>query len=708
MNKKTSIYPQAEQCLLEKNIVYTHFREDFNIIVDKFNDFNQHFNITTDEDGNITGLSTKDYSFFKEFYTLSNKIETKDTKREKSFPDISLDEIGAIEWELISFCSGFQSSSVNSRLKFVIGNVGEGKSTLINYVLKYLFQEKHSLKNSLLPIIINCQGYLSKINSENKKGISINDFVDNLVKNVFYDKMRFHITISNDEFWDWYEKNITSKYRQEIIDLRAFSFDKLKLKREILSLRKSEKNENEDFFIHTMSYAIQKLKKQIVIVFDNVDPFDIEKVVEFYWKAKNYINQSPIKIIITVRKDTFRKLKLKINDTASLSPITINTNLENILKRRCTKILEKVEFSNQKRPLVFTSGNTTYNKNINPISHLSFIIQGLLDDYTINCISKFAKKNIRNELELLRIIFESGFLPNSILSKSLFKSDGDESSFIVPPEFILSSILTFGYGTYFTSVSKKLKIPGVINILSNSYHNNPIQIFSKLYILNYLQKKGFKDEQKKTNIIDVYAKCVKNMNDSSEYIEGFKNSLYRLFNAGLITSPDIDFAESQEEFENYVSDIRISSLGDFYFDFLLKSPFYLMFMKDDVYLENVNSFEDAYFVSKKYPKDRYFWTNFKNLILFLKEYGELELKAINSFLSYNTFDVFNSNFNSENENLFSLTILNSLTDFVNNKNQLTIFAISFFDNYQVCNAGDITELDKVISHLQKSYKEIIK
>jgi hypothetical protein len=705
MNKKNTIFPTEELCFLDKNIIYQHFYDDFNVIMDKFNDFNQQFNIKTDDDGNIVGLSNKDYTFFKEFYTISKRIQTEDPIRKKRFPDLTYEDIGVSEWELITFCSTFQST-MNNRLKFVVGNIGEGKSTLINYVLKYLLQEKQSIKNNILPILINCQGYLSTIESGIKKGISINDFFDKLIKKIFFDLMRFQIAISNDSFWNWYEKNIVSDYRQEIIDLRSLGYDETGQVFEIRKLRKKEKDTNEDFFIHSISYAIQILKKQIIIVFDNVDPFDIEKVVEFYWKAKNYINQSPVKIIITVRKDTFRKLKFKIHETASLEPIIMDTSLENILRLRCTKLLEKVEYSNVIRPLIYTSDNVSYKKEINPIFHLSGIIEGILDEYAVNYISKFAKKNIRNELELLRIVFKSGFLPNSILDKSLFKDKNTRVT--VPPEYILSSIITFGYGTYFTSMSKKFKVPGVVNILSNSNHNNPIQIFSKLYILNFLQKKGHREEQKMETIIGIFCQCIKNMKDREELLESFKYSLYRLFNVGLLTSADFDHANTQEEFELYVKDLRISSLGNFYYETLLTSPFYLFYVKDDVYLDNISGFTDAYSVLKNFPKNRYFWENFKNLIQFLREYGDVEIKAMKSFIEFNTYDVFNSNFNPSYENLFSLKILNSLSDFSTKKGQLSNLFITFFDKNQMFNSTDISDLENVISYLKESYKKLFK
>ena len=469
-------------------------------------------------------------------------------------------------------------------------------------------------------------------------------------------------------------------------------------------MRKKEKIENDNFYIHAISYAISEKKKQIVIVFDNVDPFDIDTICDFYWKAKNYINQAPIKIIITVRKDTFRKLQEKISNTAVLRTIQVETRLDEILKNRCNKLLEKVEHANEKRPMIFTAENLTYSTKINPITYLSKLIQAILDDYSINFISLFAKRNIRNELEILRIIMESGFIPNSVLHKSFFETTGKIIS--VPPEYLLSSIITFGYGTYFTSLSREFNIPGVLNMLSNSHHSNHIQLFSKLYILNYLQKKGFRGETKRAQIMDLYSKCVEKMYDAAELIEAFKYSFYRLFNAGLVSSPDINHVENQEEFEMLVDDIRISKLGEFYFGTLLTSPFYLFFIKDDVYLDNINDFEDAYFVLENYKRDRYFWTNIKNLVIFLKQYGLMELEAINKFVQFNVFDYFFQNFSCGDKKLFALKILYELQSYCNSNSEKTNFLVSFFDKNQIFYSSDINEIHNTIIYLENKYQKI--
>mgnify|MGYP001021160730 CR=1 FL=1 len=705
MKKKTSIYPSADQCLLDKNIIYQHFNGEFNRIVDKFNDFNQDFTVKLNSEGDIIGLTRKDYQFFEEFYTISKTIGTKNKARDKKFYDLDLNEIGATEWDVISFCSNFDGTE-NSRLKFIYGNVGEGKSTLINYVLKYLYNKRSSLKTSFLPILINCHGFLSRIKSEKEKGKTTDEFIDKLIKEKVLDKFRKEISVDNEDFWKWYEQNIESPYRRKINNIRKIHYKQEEETHEIYKLRFDEENVNLDFFLHVLSYVINDLKKEVVVVFDNIDPFDIETIKEFYWKAKNYINLSPIRIIVTLREDTLRKLQDSIKDIAYLKTIAIQTNLVDILKRRCKKLLENIETANQTKPLLFNHDGITYNNFINPIQHVSVIIDSILSDYSLNYITLFSKKNIRNELELLRIIFESGFIPNSVLNKSLYSSK--EHPIVIPPEFILSSIITFGYGTYFTKKSREFKIPGVINILSNSNHDNPIQILTKLYILEFLNGKGQQSQQKRTELVNTFSVCVEKMNDKNELLSSFNYCLYRLFNTGLITSPDMHSVSSQDEFEKYIIDIRISTLGEFYYETLLSSPFYLFYVKDDVYLSDINMFDDAYTVLKNNNKNRYFWLNFKNLITFLNEYGNLEIAALSKFIEFESFNLFEHSFCCKKSKLFSIMILDELIKFCNSKDLHSKMLITFFDNYQVLNSSDITELESTKKDLYTKYTNLLK
>ncbi len=705
MKKKNSIYPIINGCLLDENIIYEHFREEFVTIIDKFNDYNNPLSTKIASDGTIEGLTKKDNFFFSNLYVPAIPLRTVDELRQKLLSDIAENEIGILEWQLILFCTSFGKSFQNNRIIFVTGNVGEGKSSLINYVLKYLYINRKSLKNRILPIILNCQGHYTKLKREKEKNGDIVSFIDDFIKKNLNNKLKNDTTPDNIDFWDWYKKQaFATNYSSEMLDIEHSRLKEEDLQRETFELRKKEKKENPYFPYYSAYYVVQKQKKEIVFVFENVDPFDIDIITDFYWKAKFIVNNSPIKVIISLRQNTYRKLEKLIAEVSIIRTISIKSDLKKILESRCEFLENQIKLQEVKKPLILSIyGDKSVTIKISPYSAIKKITQAILTDYGQNCVVTFSNRNIRNQLELLRIVFSSGLLSSSEMGKILLQEDSTTG---IPPELLISTISTFGHGTFFSKIAKQLDVPGVINVLSSTYHKYPIQIFTKLYILSYLNNKGFEIDNDKNEIINIFQQITSKMRDNKDLLDSFIYSFYRLFNKGLISSPDIHFTKSKNEFIETVEEIRISALGEYYYETLIESPFYLFFIKDDVYLNDISSFEDSLSILKNYNPNRYFWLNFKNLISFLKEYGQLELDSIKQFVNYNCFDIFNNNFGCNGSKLFTLKIIENLIQFIKSNSYKTNSLIYFIDNKQIFNTTDITELDNIKEHLETEYFNI--
>jgi hypothetical protein len=707
MEKKTSIYSNAKQCFLPENIIFDHLREEFNNVFEKFNDYNQPFSIKTTPNGVIEGLTKKDHNFFKESYVPAQPLRTIDEIRSKLLYDILDEELGVIEWQLIVFCTGFRDSYKGNRIILITGNVGEGKSSVINYVLKFLYYQKKSFKEFVLPIIFNCHGYKPELIKEVKDKGSLVEWIDKHI-NIFLNNINKDFSeINNEEFWIWYEERFKTFYSAYVKDLKKLGLEEKELDNRIKERRMNEKYDNKEFIYNAAYYITDKQKKNIVVVFDNIDPFDIEIIELFYWKAESIINISPIKVIISLRGDTYRKLKQRIIDIGQLKTIQIYSDLKKIIERRCLNLEKKIELNSEKKPLIIPLHKSgTIEVKSNPYKVIHQIITIILNPIGMNCISTFSCKNIRNSLELLRIVFSSGFLPICEIGGMLMISE-KETQQTLPPEYLISTITTFGYGTFFSKELKKTNVPGIINILSCSHHQHPIQIFSKLYILSYLKNKGFElDTNNKDKILEIYQACTHSMIIKEELNESFFQSFYRLFTTGLISSPEIHNVYSIDEFENDVTEVRLSSLGDYYFDFLLTYPFYLIFAKDDVYVENPSSFSDAYFIYNNTDINKYFWTNFRNLSLFLKEYGLMEIFAIKEFIKHETYTIFQHNFGCLSDNLFTVKIIKGLQNFVVNKDLKSVPLINFLNEKQIFNTADITILDDTRIHLESEYRKL--
>ena len=703
MKKKNFTYSENSTCSIDNNIIYEHFQEDINRVLDKFHDFNKPTkSLRKSVKANI-GLRKEDVEFFKEVYCPSKPLRTKHEVREKIFRDINSSEIGQNEWELIIFATSLENAYINDRMLFVKGKVGEGKSSIINYVFKYIYHTKKSFSNQVFPIVINCQGYRNKLRKLKQDEGDIENFLNQKIAIKLKNKLKSNIEPTNENFWNWYADSFdNTSYPSDILFVKDDDSDK------IMELRKKE-YESEYFFMNAAHYISEIQNKEINIVFDNIDPFEINIVKDFFWFSKNLIDNGPFKVVLPVREDTYSKLIREIEEIKIVEKIELSTDLEKILLRRCDVINKTIEKSKDRKPFKIEINNKQYEYNKESLAYVKNLISAITSKSGANTILMFSKRNVRAELQLLRIVLSSGLIPlislGKVLTQTNFK-DSLKNDYVIPPEFIVQAIVTFGFGTFFTKQSKKNKIPGIMNVLSNADHTYPMQIFIKQMILSYLEKNGNREGQSKDIIKQQFTNCIKKMPNKKTLLDSFDYCMYRLFNVGLIISPDIYYAKSLKEFNEHVNDIRISLLGQYYLNDLVNMPEYLFYIKDDVYLENTDDFDDAFYVYTEYPSKKYFWKNFKNLGKFLFEYGKLEIEHLKKLKSYNTFDIYDLNFNTHPHKLFTLKIISGLEEYANTP--LYTKKMNHYMDSQIFDSMDLKPLIETKTKLTKQYNEEIK
>ncbi len=536
MKKKNFIYSENSTCLIDNNIIYEHFQEEITRVLDKFHDFNKKTKPVRKSGKANIGLRKEDVEFFKEVYCPAKPLRTIHEVREKIFRDINPDEIGQDEWELIIFATSLENAYLNDRMLFVKGKVGEGKSSIVNYVFKYLYHTKKSFASKVFPIVVNCQGLRNKLRKSKLEKSNIDEFLISMIATKLKNKLGSIIAPDNEHFWNWYAESFdNTSYPTDILFIRDIDNKKL------FELRKKE-YESEYFYMNVAYYISEIQKKEIIIVFDNIDPFEIEIIVDFFWFSKNLIDNGPFKIILPVREDTYSKLIKGIEEIKIVEKIELSTDLEKILLRRCEVIDKSIEKNKSKKPFIIQIGNKKYEYNKESIKYVKNLISAITSKSGTNTILTFAKRNVRAELQLLKIVLSSGLIPLISFGKVLTNSNFEKTlsnEYVIPPEFIVQALVTFGYGTFITKQSKKNKIPGVINILSNADHIYPSQIFIKLMILSYLNRNGDREGQPKQQIVELFKSCIENMPNKKSLLDSFYYCLYRLFNVGLLTSPDI-------------------------------------------------------------------------------------------------------------------------------------------------------------------------
>lgn len=678
MKKKNTQY-SIDETKLPVNIVYDHFRNAFSNVVGNFNPF---------------AIDDDDFEkFSKDLYYPSNPLITK----KSFFPDIRLDEIGESEWELLAFSSNFKKISSNERIMFLLGNIGTGKSTLVNYVYRYLY-ERASVRTKILPLVISCQDYHEEISESLEPG-ELFKFIN---KKIIIPKLsvlvKDIVNVNKKEFWNWYEIHSTSSdYSAKLDDLRAI-YTKDRLKGEIRKLRKEEKEQNDNFYLLVIDYLKEVEDKYVTIVFDNLDPFDINIVKNFYWISMNYSNKSKYaRIVMSIRNNTYYKILANIQQVSIVKKLEHKVNLSNILSKRCDKLAQYIDKINNSSLTLIVEGKTIVIKPEKLDEMFSKILKAIVSSDGRNYLYKFSKGNIRSQLELITIIFSSGIIPKSIFGKIFLLSDGGDETYTIPTAFIVRAIVTFGYSTYFTSKSRELVIPGVINVLSCAYNESNVKIFIKLFILRYLKHRRANFSKIKND----WCSVTKNIYDTDIVIDAFKYCMARLFNAGLIHSPDTPFID---DFDNHddIHELSLSPLGDLYIEDLICNPEYLFFIKDDVYVNDTTTFESSIEVFSKYPINKQYWISFLNIIYFLRQYGDMELSILRKIREFEKLDDFIHLFATEEEPLVTLYILKDLQ-----RKSVTKKDLDGFIEKQIFDHRIQSEIDITMNYFEEKLKEIL-
>lgn len=331
----------------------------------------------------------------------------------------------------------------------------------------------------------------------------------------------------------------------------------------------------------------------------------------------------------------------------------------------------------------------------------SKILKAIVSSDGRNYLYKFSKGNIRSQLELITIIFSSGIIPKSIFGKIFLLNDGDNNTYNIPTAFIVRAIVTFGYSTYFTSKSRELRIPGVINVLSCAHNESSVKIFIKLFILRYLKHKRASFSKIKKD----WCSVTKNIYDTDIVIDTFEYCMDRLFNAGLIHSPDTPFID---DFNNYVNkhgdihELSLSPLGELYVEDLICNPEYLFFIKDDVYVNDTTTFEGSIEVFNNYPINKQYWIGFLNTIHFLKQYGEMELSILRKLREFEILDGFIHLFATEEEPLVTLYILKDLQ-----RKSITKKDLDGFIEKQIFDSRVPNDIEETINYFTEELKKIL-
>ncbi len=607
--------------------------------------------------------------FFKNLYIPAKEfsIEYKELLSSliHDFPELQEIPFGPNEYDLINFALSDDMKEL--RLLPLIADIGQGKTTLILYTFVYMWQNVLGFRERTIPIIINFHEFLILFEENKQNGFKF--LTENEIINRILIIVTQYTRVNNDNFWEWYGKRSKTIY---LVDLTAINDTKSgkEKKAEIHRLRIKEM-QTESYILLSVKYLKAILNKQVIIIFDNLDPLYIKSIERIIQYSKRIIETSSIKILYTIRSSTFELLADKVKRI--ILPIKVEfyrVMTKDVLVTR-TRII-----SDEVCDTIAKFGVTLNNKKIF-IPDVKKVFNSIIETIqnNSNIITLLARRNIRDEIKLLRILLRSRFLPEWVYTTAIFDKMELTQTKKIPKHVFLAAFVTNIYSTYVES--QKSEVPGLMNVLStNSPHNS----FKFLYILilSYIVKnEGGLFELSKLKY-DLQS-LLSNSHHTEAFTTNFNQVVKILINRGLISSPEAFSIEAFDTITPLITKIEITSLGEYYINELIYDFNYVIYIKDEVALDIIN-FYGVYCNRNKalhqqhFDKGKYMHGNLKDLSKFLIEYGKSEIEFIKELKKRSKYNFYKRIFCNAPSSLYTYDILASIkrqfegTDYANSLN----------------------------------------
>ena len=607
----------------------------------------------------IVYATTPDFERGKYFFDISQKkwdinIDKNDEKfyAENYFPVITIKSTNstnssgtnqAIQYEIpakYKHCVGVAENEIltfiyngGNRL-LLIGKEGWGKTTLLRFI-SHLIPNLKNIERDCVPI------YFSFNKRINDLSVNIKELTEvqrqDRYNNILYDEILLNAIRYFTK--SMLQSDLSSPFYKTILNEPQFSNEIMEFEdiykqanngwitsidRDIQwnNLRKKISNKKE-----TVLWSFAYLIKNSVIpllIFDDLDPLNIEfhKYLynETFYLAHNY----KIKIILSIRPRINERL-----ERFTQGAVRINTriyldfpNIVQYLKGKDNRI-SKVVSEMKKKEIILDNGSKIIPNDIEKF--FRNYLQILLYSDTRNFIKNISGGNMRVCNELIHVFIRSGFVNSDELITKIINYNKNRT-FLLPLWIVYSSIITHNHYTVFGQYTLKditsHKVH-LVNILCNGNENlNPLLL--RLHLLSMFVRNNNNHfvEQVKEKYKKIISECNEIIFDRS-----INRVLQRFNNGGLISSPTCGFIENYEDVKPN-DEFRKEELGEYYIKDILEIFEYLSFMKDDTDFGNnrkeiqsciqvkghINRFTEVIkYLQYLYEEEIAFYINLKNL-----------------------------------------------------------------------------------------------
>ena len=625
-----------DECIIEDNILYRHFQTEFLNALSGPPDREPRKEEITSEEYHYN-LDEEEIKFYENIFVPSTlyHLSDNDSYLQEIFKYLPAEEgkgknIDKNVKDLLDFIN------LEDKVLVLTAPIGWGKTVLIQYVWFYVMYKSEWLQKHVFPIYIPVDTKVSAFQDYKSIGEIRKTFYQNLIKERLIDLTKHHTQLENEQFWTYLKTNTDSFYslEQDEVDLHSRYKTNSKSQREKLHIAimdaRIKAREKDDFYLYATKYLVENKGKVVLLILDNVDPLSItinqmilDESIEL---SRNY----GFKVLVSMRKITYNALASNPSGLIRAHPPRRlemeSRNLKDYMRRRFEIVNKNLLLESQGAvpPYIYLyEGEKTINFEDARKVILS-LTDVLLGDESSRILANISHWNLRKLNRYLINYLSTGYIDVDKLITLIVKEQTTLDQTRENPLWILlTSLITGNYATHF---QERLTQEYEIHILDvycngeNAYNRYLI----RLHLLNYLNKK--KHVNSSHEIIASYHDMTGE--DQSDLGLQINHALIRFLKCDLIESAnyyDVDQYDISKNLEN----ITITDTGRFYLNPFRNYFEYLIYMKDDVDLQenpygirdciNVKGLEDRYLELYKFL--RFLVDEEQNFLSHLSEVG---------------------------------------------------------------------------------------
>lgn len=432
-------------------------------------------------------------------------------------------------------------SDVTHLLLYLVGSRGVGKTSLIHYLFRGLWQTSVQLQE-LCPIIVDLRQH-GRSPSEVSILYSLVNAVDKFLK-----KDRLSVTE-----WETPTFNVLSGLMHS--DERLLDPEAARLQL--------------DVYAGQLSAAVSAVNRQLVIVFDNCDQASPAAITSILSLARSFTLNHRIRVIIPMRPFTERsqiERECNLGGFFAYSVSVLPPDLVAILSRRVVEFAPKFASRKGKTKLELAPDRTYefgYGES-EPIIQ-AFIEYFVKVDIQQLVVMKLCNTDMRRALVTIRSFLRSRTLPAESFLPFIHTKTSEHAHMRLRNFHLLKGIMVDDRIHYRDDLPQESAT--ILNVFDLGLEVEEYDYLIQLRILSLLAHRP--QGLPKLHLIRLL-RVLGRKSDTCRF------ALRRLLRRGLISSPEHDEIENNTEF------FRITETGNFYLEDLVKDPEYLFQVVYDI------------------------------------------------------------------------------------------------------------------------------